>query len=110
MRIVLIETSVAGDRAAERSVAPVELRHDKAGTLRAEEALIQAIVPLVNSRESASMPSEKITPLDGMSDSIINSWPCSKPVTMLLPESLLRKGSRTTQTRRRSSHVILMWC
>ena len=36
---------------------------------------MRAIVPLVNSRKSDSTPSEKMTPPEGMSDSITNSLP-----------------------------------
>ena len=52
--------------------------HDTTSRAHCGETPMRAIVPLVNSRKSASMPSEKITPFDGMSDSIISSWPCSR--------------------------------
>jgi hypothetical protein len=39
---------------------------------------MQAIVPLVKGRKSLSMPSEKITPDSGISDSIVSSCPSSR--------------------------------
>ena len=46
---------------------------------------MRAMVPLVNSRKSVSMPSGKITPLAGMGDSIINSRLPGDPVRRLRP-------------------------
>ena len=65
---------------------------------------MRTIAPLVKGRKSLSVPSEKITPASGISDSTISSWPpSSHPVTRVACDRLLTKGSRTAQIRRRSS-------
>src|SRR5262245_32274757 len=65
---------------------------------------MRALAPELKFRKSASIPSLKMTPPDGMSDSRERSLPSvKKPATIEACECRLKKGSRTTYNRRRSS-------
>lgn len=68
---------------------------------------IVAIAPELKSRLSLSTPSEKITPADGICDSIVSGAPgFRRPATIPAADCLLMNGSRTTNSSAFSSHFI----